>query len=444
MLVTFAVSAPATLPWTEIRDGLLRSGFYRLVDNGVILDVQELSERPSAPQGHFTVLVDRITLGTQHKKRIHDSLEQAFHYGKGRLTLIFLDGSGSGNVERPFSSQLECAACRITYKEPVPNLFSFNSPLGACESCRGFGRTIDIDLDLIVPDPTLSLKDGAIKPWRIKAAQWERHELLAFCQKQKIPATVPWQNLSEEQRHLVIEGDGDYYGVRGWFRWLETKTYKMHVRVFLARYRGYFPCDACHGARLKPDALLYRIGGKTLAEINQLSVGECSTFFDDLQLTTFQDQVAHLILEEIRKRLRYLVEVGVAYLTLDRQSRTLSGGELERVDLTTAIGSSLVNTLYILDEPSIGLHPRDSQRLVRILKNLRDNGNTVVVVEHDPEIVREADHVLDLGPLAGEKGGEVVFAGPYARLLRDKRSLTGKYLSSRLEIPLPQLRRVPR
>ncbi len=442
-LITFTVSAPATLPWNEVREGLLHSGFYRLVENGTVIDIQELHERPPAQQdhNHFTVLVDRLVFSARQKKRIHDSLEQAFLYGKGRLTLIFLDAE---QVEQPFSNQLECATCRLTYKEPVPNLFSFNSPLGACESCRGFGRTIDIDLDLIVPDPTLSLKENAIKPWRINAAQWERRELLAFCQKHKISVTVPWQDLSEEQRHLVIDGDGEYYGVRGWFRWLETKTYKMHVRVFLARYRGYFPCETCQGARLKPDALLYRVGGKTLAEINQLSVSECHAFFRDLRLTAFQDQVAHLILDEIRNRLRYLVDVGLEYLTLDRQSRTLSGGELERVDLTTAIGSSLVNTLYILDEPSIGLHPRDSHRLVRILKSLRDNGNTVVVVEHDPEIIKEADHILDLGPLAGEQGGEIVFAGPYSKIVRDKRSLTGKYLSGHLEIPIPQPRRVPK
>lgn len=441
-LVTFPVSAPTTLPWAEVREGLLHSGFYRLVENGTIIDIQEESERPPAlrDQAHFTVLVDRLVLHPRQKQRIHDSLEQAFLYGKGRLTVIFPD---AGNRAQPFSDQLECAVCRIPYKEPVPNLFSFNSPLGACDTCRGFGRTIDIDLDLVIPDPTLSLKDGAIKPWRIKAAQWERRELLEFCQKRHIPATVPWQDLGDEQRRLVIDGDGEYYGVRGWFRWLETKTYKMHVRIFLARYRGYFPCEACRGARLKPDALLYRVGGKTLAEINQLSVGDCYAFFRDLHLTAFQDQVAHLVLDEIRRRLRYLVDVGLEYLTLDRQSRTLSGGELERVDLTTAIGSSLVNTLYILDEPSIGLHPRDSHRLVRILKSLRDNGNTVVVVEHDPEIIKEADHILDLGPLAGEHGGEVVFAGPYSKLLRDPRSLTGKYLSGRLAIPLPRHRRAP-
>jgi excinuclease ABC subunit A len=440
-LVTFAISAPATLPWVEIRDGLLQSGFHRLVENGQILDIQDLQERPTPEQDLFTVLVDRLVLTPRSKKRIHDSFEQALHYGKGRLILIFPDEE---YAEVPFSDQLECASCRIAYKDPVPNIFSFNSPLGACESCRGFGRTIDLDLDLVTPDPTLSLKDGAIKPWRIKAAQWERRELLAFCQKRKIPITVPWQELTEQQRKLVIDGDDDYYGVRGWFRWLEGKTYKMHVRVFLARYRGYFPCDTCKGARLKPDALLYKVGGKTLAELNQLSVGECYAFFRDLRLTVFQDQVAHLILDEIRKRLQYLVEVGLEYLTLDRQSRTLSGGELERVDLTTAIGSSLVNTLYILDEPSIGLHPRDSQRLVRILKGLRDNGNAVVVVEHDPEIIREADHIIDMGPLAGEKGGEVVFAGPYDQILKDKGSLTGKYLSGRLGIPVPRRRRIPR
>ena len=347
------------------------------------------------------------------------------------------------NAEQAFSNRLECAACQIVYKEPVPNLFSFNSPLGACEQCRGFGRTIDLDLELVVPDPTLSLKDGAIKPWRIKAAQWERRELFEFCKQHKISTTAPWQELSQQQQNFIMEGDGQYYGVRGWFRWLETKTYKMHVRVFLARYRGYFPCDECHGARLKPESLLYRVGGKTLSEINLLSIGECYAFFRDLKLSGFQDQVAHLILDEIRKRLHYLVEVGVEYLTLDRQSRTLSGGELERVDLTTAIGSALVNTLYILDEPSIGLHPRDSGRLVRILKNLRDNGNTVVVVEHDPEIIKEADNILDLGPQAGEKGGEIVYAGPYDKILGDKRSLTGKYLSQRLSIPVPDKRRIP-
>ncbi len=437
-LVTFSVSTPASLPWEEVRNGLLRSGFHRIVVAGKPVDIQELADRPEAASEICTVLVDRLTLKTRSKKRIHDSCEQAFQYGKGRLTLIFPD---EDNAAAPFSDQLECAACGIAYQEPVPNMFSFNSPLGACETCRGFGRTIDIDPELIVPDPTLTLKHGAIKPWRIKAAQWERRELFSFCEQRDIPPDVAWQALSREQQRAIMEGDDDYYGVRGWFKWLETKTYKMHVRVFLARYRGYFPCEDCRGARLKPEGLLYRVGGKTLADINLMSIGAGAEFFAALTLTAYQEQVARLMLDEIRKRLRYLVEVGVEYLTLDRQSRTLSGGELERVDLTTAIGSALVNTLYILDEPSIGLHPRDSQRLVRILQDLRDNGNTVVVVEHDPEIIRETDNVIDLGPLAGEKGGEIVFNGPYAKLLKDKQSLTGQYLSGRLTIPLPRKRR---
>ena len=334
--VTFSVAVPDTLAWSDIRDGLVRAGFFRLLVAGTIVDIQELDARPEGLVGQeqCSVVVDRLRVGPRHKKRTHDSLEQAFQYGKGRLSLVFPDAE---QAEQAFSNRLECAACQIVYKEPVPNLFSFNSPLGACEKCKGFGRTIDLDLELVVPDPSLSLKDGAVKPWRIKAAQWERRELFAFCKQRRIPTGVPWRDLSAEQQGLILDGDGEYYGVRGWFQWLETKTYKMHVRVFLARYRGYFPCDACHGARLKPESLLYRVGGKTLAEINLLSVDVCSEFFEGLQLSAFQDQVAQLILDEIRKRLRYLVEVGVEYLTLDRQSRTLSGGELERVDLTTAL-----------------------------------------------------------------------------------------------------------
>ena len=441
-MVTFQVAAPASLPWQDIRAGLVQSGFHRLLIDGRPATIQELDERPCDAAGNpvetCTVLVDRLVLAPRTRKRTHDSCEQAFHYGKGRLALVFPDDDGR---TEPFSDRLECAACGIAYREPVPNMFSFNSPLGACDTCRGFGRRIDIDPELIVPDPTLTLKAGAVKPWRIKAAQWERRELFAFCEQHGIPTDVPWQDLAPAHRGAVMEGDDDYYGVRGWFKWLEGKTYKMHVRVFLARYRGYFPCEDCGGARLKPESLLYRVGGRTLADVNLMSIGACAAFFDDLKPTAYEESIAGLVLDEIRKRLRYLVEVGVEYLTLDRQSRTLSGGELERVDLTTALGSALVNTLYILDEPSIGLHPRDSARLVRILQGLRDGGNTVVVVEHDPEIIRETDHVIDLGPRAGEHGGEIVFQGPYAKLLKHKKSLTGQYLSGRQAIPLPAARR---
>jgi excinuclease ABC subunit A len=321
----------------------------------------------------------------------------------------------------------------------VPNLFSFNSPLGACETCRGFGRVIDIDLDLVLPDPGKSLSAGAIKPWINRARRTRR--LLDFCERKKIPTKKPWGELTDKQKNLVIEGDGEYKGIRGWFRRLERKSYRMHVRVLLARYRAYLLCPECQGSRLKTDGLHYRIDGKDIAQINAMSVGAAQRFFQELKPAGALDQVASLILDEIRRRLGYLVGVGLEYLTLDRQSRTLSGGELERVDLTTAIGSSLVNTLYVLDEPSIGLHPRDSRRLVEILQRLRANQNTVIVVEHDPEIIKECDHIIDLGPKAGEQGGKIMFAGSYAELLRDEQSLTAAYLSRRKNIPLPARKR---
>src|SRR5581483_9611612 len=341
----------------------------------------------------------------------------------------------------PFSSHFHCAHCDLSYRDPTPNLFSFNSPLGACETCRGFGRVIDIDLDLIIPDPSKSLADGAIKHWRTKQRRMTR--LLDFCERKRIPAKKPYGELSDKQKQLVIEGDGQYKGIRGWFQRLERKSSRMHVRVFLARYRAYLLCPECRGSRLKPDALNFRIDGKNIFEINSMSVGEAHRFFENLHLNTQSDPVARMILDEIRRRLNYLMGVGLEYLTLDRQSRTLSGGELERVDLTTAIGSSLVNTLYVLDEPSIGLHPRDTERLTRILHRLRDLGNAVVVVEHDPTIVRAGDHVIDLGPGAGERGGTVVFAGPPAALAGAEGSVTADYLSGRQAIPVPAKRRTP-
>src|SRR6266542_4434817 len=436
-VLTFPL-APSSVAWDDVRNGLRQAGFHRLLIDRSIRELDELEESPGGNDS-LQVVVDRFAFRPENKKRISDSLEQAFHYGKGRLNLFLPHNDWRCE---PFSNRLHCPHCNISYRDPVPNLFSFNSPLGACETCRGFGRVIDIDLDLVIPDPGKSLMDGAIKPWINRTRRTRR--LLDFCERKKIPTKKCWRELTDKQRQLVTDGDGEYKGIRGWFRRLERRSYRMHVRVLLARYRAYLICPECQGSRLKADALNYRIDGQDIARVNAMSVGEAHGFFDKLKPAGALDQVASLILNEIRRRLGYLVGVGLEYLTLDRQSRTLSGGELERVDLTTAIGSSLVNTLYVLDEPSIGLHPRDSRRLVEILKSLRDNGNTVVVVEHDPEIVKEADHILDLGPLAGEKGGEVVFAGPYAKLLRDKRSLTGKYLSGRLEIPLPQRRQVSR
>ena len=436
VILTFPLP-PSSVNWDEVRSGLGQAGFHRLLVEQSIRELDELAARPSG-DGPLQVVVDRFALRGTNKKRILDSLEQAFHYGKGRLNLFLPQEEWRCE---PFSNHLHCAHCDISYRDPVANLFSFNSPLGACETCRGFGRVIDIDLDLVIPDPGKSLSDGAIKPWLNRTRRTRR--LLDFCERKKVPTKKPWGELTDGQKNLVIDGDGEYKGIRGWFRRLERKSYRMHVRVLLARYRAYLMCPECQGSRLKADALNYKIEGKDIAQVSAMSVGDAQQFFQQLKPAGALDQVASLILDEIRRRLGYLVGVGLEYLTLDRQSRTLSGGELERVDLTTAIGSSLVNTLYVLDEPSIGLHPRDSRRLVEILQRLRANQNTVVVVEHDPEIIKECDHIIDLGPKAGEQGGEVMFAGSYDDLLKDERSLTAAYLSQRKTIPFPARNRKP-
>jgi excinuclease ABC subunit A len=433
-VLTFPLSLSSSLPWSEVKAGLMQAGFHRLLQGQTICDL-EASGAPSAGEG-LEVVVDRFVNRAGAKKRITGSLEQAFHYGKGRLNLYFPE---DGWRREPFSSLLHCPHCDLAYRDPMPNLFSFNSPLGACETCRGFGRIIDIDLDLIIPDPSKSLADGAIKPWATKARRMQR--LAEFCERKRIPPKKPFGELTAKQKQLIIDGDGKYRGIRGWFRRMERRSYRMHVRVFLSRYRAYLLCPQCLGSRLKPDALYFRVAGKNIAEVSALSVGEAHRFFEDFHLSSQSDPVATLILDEIRRRLGYLMGVGLEYLTLDRQSRTLSGGELERVDLTTAIGSSLVNTLYVLDEPSIGLHPRDSRRLVEILHRLRANHNTVVVVEHDPEIIKESDYIIDLGPKAGEQGGQLVFTGSYEALLKDQQSLTAAYLSQRKTIAFPSRRR---
>ncbi len=417
----------------EVRLELGRMGFSRVYHQGRIRPMDEWHPRRGEKELH--VVTDRIFLKPSQRNRIIDSLEQAFSFGGGRVDLRL-----EPDRHFAFSKRLECAECRLSYRPAHPNLFSFNSPVGACGTCRGFGRTIDIDLDLIIPDPSLTLAQGAIKPWGDgQAGRMEFEDLMAFCRRQQIPTNLPFRRLKKTQQKVIINGSGTYYGIRGFFQWLETKTYKMHVRVFLSRYRNYRVCSDCGGTRFKDEVLLYRLGGIHIGALYAKSVDEAADFFKGLVVPR-ADKAGQLILAEIQGRISYLQDVGLGYLTLDRQSRTLSGGEVQRVALASALGSSLVNTLYVLDEPSIGLHPRDNHRLIKILRGLKNLQNTVVVVEHDPELIAQSDYMLDLGPRAGERGGAVMYFGPTGKV---NGSLTGQYLRGERLIPIPAKRRSP-
>jgi len=453
VVITFPFLVNSTSPG-EVLAYLKQMGFNRHLSGRRVSSLEDWEPGTEAHELH--VVADRMVFRQKERSRVVDSAEQAFRFGKGRADVWLRPGGirgGLGSAPHPegggesadleyrhfaYSNALECPDCRIRYKAPLPNLFSFNSPIGACETCRGFGRIIDVDLDLVIPDPRLSIREGAIKPWGdAPAERMEFQDLIALCRREKIPTDVPFERLGEEQKKAIIEGTPHYYGIRGFFRWLETKTYKMHVRVFLSRYRSYRLCPDCGGTRFKEEALLYHLGGVPISQVYARTVDEASLLFERLPVPK-HDEASRLILEEIRSRLRYLGDVGLGYLSLDRQSRTLSGGEVQRVALASALGSSLVNTLYVLDEPSIGLHPRDNHRLIGILKGLRDLKNTVVVVEHDPEIISQSDFMLDLGPSAGERGGEVMYFGPTGKV---NGSLTGQYLKGVKQISCPSKRR---
>ena len=432
VVLTFPMPLRGSRP-DEMKRDLGRMGFHRVFVSGGIQELDTWNPNPGDEEIH--VVADRFPLRFGDRARVLDSLEQVFRFGEGRADVHI-----APDVHLVFSRGLECPQCRISYTPPIPNLFSFNSPVGACETCRGFGRIIDIDLDLIVPNPDQTLAEGAIKPWGgPEEGRMEYEDLMAFCRRKHIPTDRPFRRLSRDHRESVIEGDRTYYGVRGFFKWLETKTYKMHVRVYLSRYRTYRVCPDCGGTRFKEESLLYRLSDRSIGQVYGMSVHEAATFFDGLFVRT-EDEASRLVLDEVKCRIRYLQDVGLEYLTLDRQSRTLSGGEVQRVALTRALGSSLVNALYVLDEPSVGLHPRDAHRLVRILENLRDLDNTIVVVEHDPEIITCGDLLLDLGPEAGDRGGRVTYFGPPANA---RESLTGQYLTGRRFIPVPKTRRAP-
>lgn len=461
VLITFDLPLTEKLPLEESLNLITKQGYQRLLVKGEVVRIEEALEllKLSRPGG-LSIVQDRVRIADSHRARFIEACEQAYHFGKGRLTVQRL---GGGGVVAPslFSRHFHCAQCDLEYREPTASLFSFNNPVGACPACKGFGRIITIDYNLAVPDRRLSLSGGAVKPWQTGQGAHCQADLKKFCKARGVRMDVPFASLPAEEQRLVIEGDADYgldedhqwprawYGVKGYFRWLESKAYKMHVRVLLSRYRAYRKCADCEGQRLQPDALLYRLQdghgagddrGLNLAGFYALPLRDALARVEELTASRAKaatnDPLA-VALGEVRARLSYLVEMGLGYLTLDRNTRSLSGGETERVNLTTCLGSGLVNTLYVLDEPSVGLHPRDTSRLVRILHRLRDQGNTVVVVEHESAVIRAADQVVDLGPEQGERGGRVVFQGGLKELLRSKESLTGQYLAGgkRMEPP---------
>lgn len=455
LVICFPVRIPPNFTETEVRALLAKQGYHH---------IEKLADNL------LEVVADRVQNNPANRSRVIEALETALKHGHGRVT-IHHDNSFSGhsNALLRFSSDLHCAQCDIHYLDPHPNTFSFNSAVGACQTCRGFGRIIGIDYDLVVPDKSLTLAGGAIKPWQTDSYRECHDDLLSFARKRGVPVDVPFGQLTASHRQWVIEGEGrwedrKWYGVKRFFDWLETKSYKMHVRVLLSKYRAYTECPDCHGSRLKPEALLWRLPDKTttrqtapispnnppthstlpanptIHDIMLMPLTACCSYFETLIPPTPFDEAADLVLREIRARLRYLVDVGLGYLTLDRQSRTLSGGEVQRINLTTALGTSLVNTLFVLDEPSLGLHPRDIHRLIAILKRLRDAGNTLLVVEHDPDVIRAADRVLDLGPGPGERGGNIVFFGTFRQLLACAQSRTGQAMRQRQIVVSPRAR----
>ena len=421
---------------------LRRKGFGRLYVDGRAVAFKDVNVAAQVNGSILEVVVDRIKVAPEMLTRLTDSIEIAYHEGGGTAFVIEVDQAGSGTTRHEFSEHFECRTCDLGYEVPQPRLFSFNNPFGACPTCHGFGNIIELDMNLVVPDPSRSVQQDAIEPWSKPHYRKKLADLKRAARVQKISLDVPWEEMSDQDRQFIIEGDGEGYdGIRGFFRRLERKKYKVHIRVFLSRYRGYLKCPDCAGTRLRPEARDVQVDGRTIDQICALTVSEGAVFFSNLALDDRENAIVERVLNEIRKRLTFLGDVGLDYLTLDRLSSTLSGGEAQRINLATSLGSALVGTLYVLDEPSIGLHPRDNQRLIAILQRLRDQGNTVVVVEHDADMIRVADHVVDLGLGAGDHGGSVVFTGPFEELLVQKRSLTAKYLRDELAIPIPQKRR---
>ena len=438
-----AVVADPTEPMRERLVELRRRGFNRLFQNGNIV---EFSTPESLLELNFAepiyVLADRLSVSADVRARIVDAIETGYRES-GEIVFLTAPRDESEPQRLRFSAAFECINCHRAYRDPEPRLFSFNNPFGACPRCQGFGNTIDFDPDLIIPDKGKSLDEGAIDPWTKPKYRAHHGEMKRFAQANNIPTKTAWYDLTPAQQNLLWDGGTGFSGIRGFFRSLDTKKYKLHVRVFLAKYRGYAPCPDCRGQRLRAEARAVLLNGRNICEASGLTISAAREFFDALELSRSQTEIAGKILEEVRQRVGFLEQVGLEYLTLDRLSSTLSGGESQRIQLASSLGSRLVGALYVLDEPSIGLHSRDTAKLVQIMHELRDLGNTILVVEHDPDVIAAADRLIDLGPGAGELGGKLLASGTVEEVKNDPNSITGKYLSGRVRIPIPAERREP-
>lgn len=416
---------------------LKEKGFTRLlhINDESIVDLTTDPINTTFKPKNYRVLIDRLVLKNEDAiiSRIADSLETAFREGAGRCSIKIRTGA-----ELQFSERFEVDG--MEFVEPTPQMFSFNNPFGACPKCEGFGKVTGIDEDLVIPNHDLSIRNNVIAPFNSPKFSSHLRNLIKVSAREKIPIDLPYKNLSKDVKNIIWRGKDEYIGIWKFFDEVKTQNYKVHMRVLYSRYRGYSRCPECEGYRIRKDAQYVKVGKMHVGEVSELTIGHARTYFDELQLTDFEQQVAGQILFEIRKRLRFLDEVGLDYLTLDRLANTLSGGESQRINLANALGSSLIGSMYVLDEPTIGLHPRDNNRLIKILESLRDIGNTVLVVEHDPDMMKAADNILDIGPFAGVHGGEIVYAGSYKNIL-EANTLTGKFLSGRKEIPVPAKRR---
>ncbi|HET7874582.1 MAG TPA: excinuclease ABC subunit UvrA [Methylomirabilota bacterium] len=430
-----AVSEPGALI-----AGLLRRGFARIKAGGAVIDLSEAGGAPGAGPavgaGPVSVVLDRVVIGPEARRRLTESLETALAEGDGRAEVDLLE-RGSVSVSRQF----RCPRCGDALARPQPLLFSFNHPTGACPECKGFGNILRYDEALVVPDPTKTLAEGAVEPWSHPSGRWYQKQLIRAAKRRGLDVSRPYAALGEEDRRWIYEGGDGLTGIKGFFEEVESYRYKLHVRVFLSRYRSQSPCPRCGGARLRPEALTVRVGGLTIAELSARTVEEVTAFLDALPLTGREEAVAREVLKHLRAKLNFLLRVGLGYLTLTRQTRTLSGGEAQRINLANQLGAQLTGTLYVLDEPSIGLHARDTARLAELCRELAGAGNTVVIVEHDRSLIEAADYLIEMGPGSGERGGSVVFAGTQQEFRRDPRSLTARYLTGRDAIPLPLSRR---